>query len=95
MKLDGKPSNVLTRSHWWSDDAPPWLTRLAHYTCCWLVFGSILFLLNLWTGRAPVERSHEWLTITAVTGGVAYGVGLAVYQVRRRLSAHRSRAAGA
>ena len=95
MKLNGVPANVLTRSHWWSDDAPRWLTRLAHYVCCWLVGSSVLFLLNLWAGRLAVDRSHEWLTMSAVTGGIAYGVGLLIYQIGRRFSASRSTSAGA
>jgi len=94
MKLDGVPGNVLMRRHWWSDDVPRWLNRLAHYTCCW-VTASVLVSLPGWLGRGAIERSNGWVTMAAVTGGVAYGVGIIVYKLAGWRSSGRPIAPGA
>ena len=81
MKLNSEPSNVLTRQHWWSDDAPRWMNRALRVL--WLVGSALVVPLLMLLLRRTVEQVADWPVMGAVTGATVYGIGLSVYRVGR------------
>jgi hypothetical protein len=72
MKLEGKPG------------FPPWLNRLAHFVCCWLVGGVLSVAFLMWWRDSAIKESLESLGVGAVLAAVSYAIGLAIYLGRRR-----------
>ena len=95
MRLNGQPANVLARRHWWSDDLPRWMNRLAHYTCLWLLGSALSVPLLMWLRQRTLDQALEWVVIGAITGAVTYGIGLLVYELGRWWSREPSSSNGA
>ena len=95
MKLNNEPANVLGRKHWWSDDVPRWMNRLAHYVCIWLLAGALTVPIDMWWKHHTFDQSLDWLVMSAIGGAVAYGIALLVYEVGRSRSHARTTSSGA
>jgi hypothetical protein len=95
MKLDGEQASILGRRNSWFDGVPRWMNRLAHIICGLLVGDALTVPLGMWWKQRTFAESLDWLTMGAISGAIAYGVALVVYEVGRSRSAGRSSSSGA
>jgi hypothetical protein len=82
-KLDGEPINVLTRRHWWTDDMPQWMNRLAHATALWLSASLCGSLLLAWWKGLGIAGAAEMFARPAAFAAIYYTVGLAICWIRK------------
>ncbi len=80
MALGKEPSNILMRPRWWSDDAPRWLNRLAHYSMVWLVVGVLYAVVR---GSAAGRSLEDRIAVPAIVGSATYALGFIVWRIQQ------------